>query len=359
MDALNGGVLLETDEGVWLRQDPGLAAGARRAAAAVADRLGMGAGRKAELELAVTEVATNLARHADDGAMLLRTVSCGSRTGLELLAVDSGPGMVDLAASMADGVTSRGTLGIGLGAVARMADSLDIHSVRGRGTVLNARFWPVRTAGGDGARPGSPESVVAGLTRPLSGETACGDGWAARLDPGDPRTPAGARPAILVMLCDGLGHGPLAAMAAQKAVAAFRGSRLGEPAALLGLLHGALAGTRGAAAAVARIEPQAGRVVFSGVGNVSAFVVDGDGRSALLSAPGIVGHQMPRTRTFEQRLSQGAALVMHSDGLTERWDHLAAPGLLAHGPAVIAGYLLREAGVRRDDASILVARAPR
>jgi hypothetical protein len=68
---------------------------------------------------------------------------------------------------------------------------------------------------------------VTGVTRPISGEEVCGDTWAARLDETDPDAqggPGAADPAILLMLCDGLGHGPLAAAAATRAKAAFRRS---------------------------------------------------------------------------------------------------------------------------------------
>ena len=355
MDALTAGVLLESGDCVWIPQEPSLPTRARRAAAALADRIGMGAQRTAEVELAVTELATNLIRHARDGALLMRVLSTAGSAAVEVLAVDCGPGMRDPADFLADGVSSAGTLGIGLGIVARMADSFDVHSTPGHGTVLAARFWPVRTRAAD--PPGRDEPAVAGVTRPISGETVCGDAWAARLDPGDrPDAARPAPPALLVMLCDGLGHGPLAALAAQQAVAAFRVSRHGRPAEILAELHTALSGTRGAAMAVARIEPQAERLSFSGVGNISAFLIGADSRVALLSAPGIVGHQMPKPRTFEQPLPAGGALVLHSDGLTERWDHRALPGLLDHSPVVVAGQLLREAGVRRDDAAVVVAK---
>lgn len=360
MDALTTAVLLESEDCAWIRQDPSLPTQARRAASSLAGRIGMGAERTAEVELAVTEVATNLIRHARDGAMLLRVVSTPDSAAVELLAVDSGPGMSDLAAHLADGFSSAGTLGIGLGIVARMADAFDIHSARGRGTVLAARFWPVRTPAG--ATPGRTEPVAAGITRPLSGESVCGDAWAARLDPGGTMdggaqgSAGSASPALLVMLCDGLGHGPLAALASQQAVTTFRASRHRQPAAILAELHAALSGTRGAATAVARIEPDRANVSFCGVGNISAFLLGEYGRTALLSAPGIVGHQMPKTRTFEQPLPARGALVMHSDGLTERWELTALPGLLNRSPVVVAGQLLREAGARRDDAAVVVAK---
>ncbi|MCX4238458.1 ATP-binding SpoIIE family protein phosphatase [Streptomyces sp. NPDC020707] len=334
----------------WFRDGVSLAVTARGAASTLARRVGLSSHRSAEVALAVTEAATNIQRHADDGALLLRVVRAGDQAGVEFLTVDSGPGMTDVPAALADGTSSAGTLGIGLGAVSRLADQFDLHSVPGRGTVMAARFWP-RTAGAPAVVTSPELSTVGGVTRPISGETACGDAWAVRTDD---RDGAGDRPAILVMLCDGLGHGPLAARASQAAVRAFHETRDLSPAGALGAVHLALRGTRGGAVAVARIEPAAGRLLYCGIGNVSGFLVGDGARRALLSAPGIVGAHMRRLRTFEEPLPAHGALVMHSDGLTERWDHAALPGLLHHTPLVMAGQLLREAGGRRDDAGVVV-----
>ncbi|WP_413759376.1 ATP-binding SpoIIE family protein phosphatase [Streptomyces sp. MMBL 11-3] len=336
----------------WFRDGASLAVTARGAATTLARRLGFSTHRAAEIGLAVTEAATNVQRHADDGALLLRVVRSGDQAGVEFLTVDSGPGMADVPAALADGTSSAGTLGIGLGAVARLADHFDLHSVPGRGTVMAARFWP-RTVDGRSVVTSPGPAPVDGVTRPISGETVCGDAWAARTTGADG---TGRDPALLVMLCDGLGHGPLAARASQAAVKAFHAAGDLGPEGVLTAVHRALQGTRGGAVAVARIEPAAGRLLYCGIGNVSGFLVGGHGRRALLSAPGIVGAQMRRLRTFEEPLPEHGALVMHSDGLTERWDHAALPGLLNHSPQVVAGHLLREAGVRRDDASVMVVK---
>ncbi|CAM5403043.1 PPM-type phosphatase domain-containing protein OS=Streptomyces alboniger OX=132473 GN=CP975_04240 PE=4 SV=1 [Streptomyces alboniger] len=347
---MTGGTVLDVEDVQWFRDGESLAAASRGAAAALARRLGLSAHRAAEVALAVTEAATNVRRHAEDGALLLRVVRTEEQAGVEFLTVDAGPGMTDVAAALADGSSTAGTLGIGLGAVSRLADHFDLHSVPGRGTVMGAQFWP-RSVDGRAVveHPGS--ALVSGVTRPISGETVCGDAWAVRTVPA---ADAKDRPTVLLMLCDGLGHGPLAARASQAAVKAFHAARDLTPESVLDDVHRALRGTRGGAVAVARVEPAAGRVLYCGIGNVSGFLLSHGGRKALLSAPGIVGGQMRRIRTFEEPLSKGSALVMHSDGLTERWDPRSLPGLLQHSPLVVAGQLLREAGTRRDDASVVV-----
>ncbi|QMU70534.1 ATP-binding SpoIIE family protein phosphatase [Streptacidiphilus sp. P02-A3a] len=380
--------LLEGAEVTWFRE----LSAARGAAAALARRMGLDEQRAGQVALAVSEAATNLDKHAVDGTLLLRAVRDAEQAGVEFLAVDSGPGMSDVPDAMLDGSSSTGTLGIGLGAVARLADVFDIHSIPGRGTVLAARFWPrnhaERAAGGH-TRPEEP--VADGVTRPISGEQQCGDAWAAKVDHGPtaaeaaperqvrtvpgggavdwasltatrpvstawPAPRPGEGSAVLVMLCDGLGHGPLAALAAEAAVRAFRDSRSSMPEQVVQDIHRALRGTRGAALAVARIEPQAGRLLFCGIGNIAATLLGHDSRVGLMSHPGIVGHQMRSMRTFEQPLPPGSALVMHTDGLTERWSRDTLPGLLLHSPVVMAAQLLREAGIRHDDAGVVVAK---
>ncbi|MFE9681222.1 ATP-binding SpoIIE family protein phosphatase [Streptomyces sp. NPDC006285] len=352
MGAVNTALTLAGEDVAWFRDGPSLAVSARGAAATLARRLGLSGHRSAEIALAVTEAATNLQRHAEDGALLLRVVRSGDQAGMEFLTVDAGPGMANVPAALADGNSSAGTLGIGLGAVARLADHFDLHSLPDRGTVLAAQFWP-RTADGRPVVASAGSSRADGVTRPISGETVCGDAWAVR---SVAAAGPGQRPAILAMLCDGLGHGPLAARASQAAVKAFHATGDLGPDGVLNAVHAALRGTRGGAVAVARIEPDAGRVRYCGIGNVSGFLVGGGGRKALLSAPGIVGSHMRRLRTFEEPLPEDGALVMHSDGLTERWDHGNLPGLLHHTPLVMAGQLLREAGARRDDASVVVVK---
>lgn len=340
---MNDSLVIEAGDVHWLRADVALAAAARRQAAQLARRLCFSEERVARIELCVTEMATNLLKHAHDGSLALRVVRTAGRAAVECLSLDNGPGIHDLDRALLDGTSTAGSLGIGMGAIGRLADVHGVHSLSGRGTIVLARFWD------DGRAPAAGPVEAGGLTRPISGEQMCGDTWAVRT--------AGAHgpDALLLMMCDGLGHGPLAARAAERAAAAFRESTRTSPADVLQEVHLRLRGTRGAAVAVALIDVAARRVRLSGSGNVTAVVATADARHGLPSTPGIVGAHMGRPRTFEAAFAPGACLVVHTDGLSDRWRPTDFPGLFAQDPVVTAAQILNQAAIRRDDAGVVVA----
>jgi anti-sigma regulatory factor (Ser/Thr protein kinase) len=328
------------DGGVWFRvEEPGTASAVRRAAERLAAELAMPERRIADLSIVAAEAAGNLTKHADQGTILVRVVRAADQAGVELIAVDSGPGMADVAYAIGDGHSTAGTLGIGLGAILRQASRWDLHSVPGKGTVLSVQVWPdvVPEAG-----------WAAGLTRPLAGETACGDAFAVREIDGRRQ----------LLLSDGLGHGGLASAASHEAVRGFLRAPAVPPAQVVEALHRTLGHTRGAALAVAEPDPSAGVVRYAGLGNISGTVLAPDGsRRGMVSMPGIAGHQRRQIREYDYPFAPGSILVMHTDGLVDRWNLTDYPGLITRTPEVIAATLLRDAGTRRDDAGVLVARS--
>ncbi|MEU8244501.1 SpoIIE family protein phosphatase [Actinoplanes missouriensis] len=326
-------------EGVWFRVEEAVTAAAvRRAAERLASDLGMPDRRVADLSIVAAEAAGNLVKHADQGFILVRAVRTPEHAGVEIIALDSGPGIADVDRAIGDGHSTAGTLGIGLGAILRQASCWDMYSQPGRGTVLAVQVWP--------DAPPAP-GWVAGLTRPIPGETVSGDAYAVRQD-GDRRQ---------VLVCDGLGHGGLAAAASHEAVRTFLSGAFAPPAATVDALHRALNHTRGAALAVAELDTSAGLVRYAGLGNIAGTVLAPDGtRRGMISMPGIAGHQRRQVREYDYPLVPGAVVLMHTDGVVDRWNPSDYPGLLTRSPEVIAATVLRDAGTRRDDAGVLVAR---
>jgi anti-sigma regulatory factor (Ser/Thr protein kinase) len=316
---------------------------ARRVAAALATELGFGETRVAEIEIAVTELGTNLHKHAREGVLLVRSVRAVEEAAVEVVAIDSGPGMANIEEAMRDGRSSTGTLGVGLGAVTRLADACSVLSEPGAGTIVSARFHRRR-----GTPAELPGEAAAGITRPIDGEDVCGDSYAVCDEDGR----------IRLMMCDGSGHGPLAAWASQAAVRSFHDDRSGGPAEILARIHAAMRGTRGGAVAVADIDLERRTVLFAGLGNIAGSVVADGRKHGMVSVPGIAGYQARTIKTFDYALPEGAVVVLHSDGLTERWSPENRDRLFGRDPLSIAAALLRDAGVRKDDAGVLVARPP-
>lgn len=334
-------VMVAVEDVEWIVVEETTASGqVRRSATALAQRLGFSEHRTGEIAIAVTELATNLHKHATQGLVLLRVrrdVDCAA---LEIVVIDSGPGIADLSALSQDGRSTVGTLGIGLGAAMRLATWFDGYSLPGRGTVIVATFWPAEAPI---ARP-----TFAALTRAMGGEFVCGDAFAERNDAG----------ISTFLLADGLGHGQLAAIASREAVRAFLAEDGGDPrpAETLRRLDSVLRITRGAAAAVVRIDYASRMLTFAGVGNIAVWIDDGERRRGLSSNPGIVGNNTKIIREVDVAIEPHALVIMHSDGLNNKWDLLAYPGLHQRDPHLIAATLMRDAAIRHDDASVVVAR---
>lgn len=328
------------DDMRWLPVEAAGAVGAvRRVATGLGERLGLPESRLAELAIVTTELASNLHKHADEGTVLVRSLRRADSAGVGLVAVDAGPGMADVVRAVRDGHSTSGTLGIGLGAIGRQASWWDVYSLPGAGTVMAVEVWSGGTV---------VPQWADGLIRPIAGEAVSGDTFAVRS--------LGARAQLMVS--DGLGHGPLAAAASRVAADAFRAAPGAGPAEIVEHLHRALGRTRGAAVMVAELDPAADLVRAAGLGNVAGFVLAPGVRRQLVTLPGIAGHQRPRVREFAYPLPSGAMVVLHSDGMTDRWDADRYPGLLWHSPVVVAAVLLRDGGSRRDDAGVLVAKVP-
>jgi anti-sigma regulatory factor (Ser/Thr protein kinase) len=293
----------------------------------------------------VTEAAGNIIKHARNGQVVISPIRAADQRGLEILALDRGPGVADLPRCFEDGYSTAGTSGSGLGAIARLASAFDAHSATGVGTAVLARIWP---ASPPRSPLGEPMELGA-VSLPYPGEEQCGDHWAMEEQPG--RT--------LLMVADGLGHGILAAEAARAATRIFTANAHRRPAAILEAVHVAIRSTRGAAVAVAEINRDLREVRYAGVGNISGAIVTGENRGNLVSHNGIVGHQARKFQEFVYAWPDQALLVMHSDGLGTQWRVGDYRGLFGRDPSLIAGVLYRDFTRGRDDVTVVVACEPR
>ncbi|MGK5500357.1 SpoIIE family protein phosphatase [Streptomyces sp. URMC 125] len=285
-----------------------------------------------------SELAGNLVKHATGGTVFVQLLPHGE--GVEITAVDRGPGIPDLDRSLADGyTTATGSLGAGLGAVRRIASEFAIRTHPGSGTLVNARLTVPGAVRPARWRTGS-------VCLPAQEERYCGDACAVA-ETGD---------SLTALVVDGLGHGVSAAEAARSALRSFRTAPDRPLDDVLASLHRALRHTRGAAAGVLRLHSD--RAEYCGIGNVRAVVLSGgEIGHRMAGQPGIVGWNVPTPRTRTVALGPGAGVVLHSDGIESRWSHNPPTFLLRLPPPLLAAALAHRHRRIRDDATVLAVQA--
>lgn len=312
---------------------------ARRVALALASRLGFKETERGKVGIVVTEIANNLVQHTEGGVVLLRAIEQSDAIGIEVLSLDRGSGMADVEECLQDGFSTAKTPGNGLGAVRRLSSLFEIYSVPDQGTALLVQLWS--------SIPPLETSLEVGVVcLPKSGETVSGDDWATQID----------RHRSVLLVADGLGHGPDAANAAAKAVRSFEEHQHRSPAAIVEAAHAALRTTRGAAVAIAELDLERSTVRFAGIGNIAASIFSYTEQHRLVSYNGTVGHEIRKIQEFSYPWTENGLLILHSDGLSTQWRLDRYPGLRQKHSSLIAGVLYRDFNRDRDDVTVLVAK---
>lgn len=317
----------------------------RRGGAALARALQFDETSAGQLALLITEAATNIVKHAGRGEILLRSLHQRDQAGVELsgvevIAIDNGPGIYNLHLKMEDGNSTAGTYGIGLGAVRRLSHEFDIYTQPDRGTALWMTIW-------SGEQKPTPVFwQIGAICIPIEGESVCGDNWAI----------AASERTLTLVIADGLGHGIGAAHASDAAVALAPQYADQLPSVVLQKAHSALQGTRGAAVAVSKFDPDNTKIHFAGVGNISVCIFYSEHSRHLLSHNGIVGSNLRKLQEFSERWESDALFVAHTDGINTRWNINDYLGLRDRHPGLIAAVIYRDFSRRRDDATVVVVR---
>ncbi|MCB2198341.1 SpoIIE family protein phosphatase [bacterium] len=308
--------------------------------------IGMGERDIAEIDIVIRELLNNIISHGGKtGHVTISHLTEHSSSSLVLDVVDHGPGFKDFDNALLDGVSGTGSMGGGLPSVRRFAERVELVRSGPAGSHLRVVKRAAFTTEQEN------NWVFALFTRPHPGESECGDaGTMIRQDD-----------TILLVLADGLGHGPKAAEASRKAVeVANNNHRLPLPD-LVKVLHSELARTRGSALSLARIYPEHSRIDWLGLGNVSGSlfrpgVDSSESHQVFANYNGTIGVQLGAYRTIQYTYQKGDWLVLSTDGLTQRWQDVfySSP---TRTPHTIGREVLRVSSRKNDDSAILIGRS--
>jgi anti-sigma regulatory factor (Ser/Thr protein kinase)/serine/threonine protein phosphatase PrpC len=307
---------------------------ARCAAFDLAAALGFDNSRCEEISLAVTELGTNLLRHASGGTITVTSVETDSRRGIRVESQDAGPGIADIERALTDGYSTAGGLGMGLGTVNRLMDELDFYP----GKPCHRWLRPAKSLAFD-------RRLAFGVaTRPRRHYDENGDAFLIKQ----------WEDHALVGVIDGLGHGPFAHRASQ-AARQYLETHFDQP--LEKLFRGtgrACRATRGVVMALSLFDFTRNVVRIANVGNIEVLLLEPAGLTSPILRRGIVGLNAPEAVVTEFPWTPKSVLILHSDGLSPRGNRSQFAPAANETVSKTAQRLLLAFGKPEDDATVVV-----
>jgi len=292
-----------------------------------------------EIDIIVAELVSNLVKHAGGGQLLVKLVEEYQIQGIEIISIDNGRGMTDVTRMVADGVSTKNTLGHGLGAIKRLSDFFQVYSQKDWGTVMLIRVFNENLP--FFKKPPKTEVKFVVVAKP--GEKECGDGFY-HVTKDDH---------VRLFLGDGLGHGPEAAKAVNKAIEIFDECTETDPVEIIRIIDRSVRKTRGLVATVALFDLNEKIWKICGVGNIATKINGPTFSKSYLAYNGIVGVNLPRTLNAQEiGYEKEQNLVMCSDGLKSRWDTIKYPTIFRYDLSILSASLLKDFARNTDDMSV-------
>lgn len=293
-----------------------------------------------EIDIIVSEMTSNLFKHATGGEILFGNFSDDDEY-VEIISIDNGPGMSDPIRMINDGISSTNTLGHGLGSIKRLSDKFDLYSQKGWGTIALSRVYK-KSLLNSKRPPVDIRSVI--VAKP--GETLSGDGSYYKI----------SGESLKLLVADGLGHGPEANRAVNEAVNAFKACPANSPIEIIQYIHTSIKKTRGIVGTVALFNFKSKRWSIAGIGNISTKLLNPLGYRNYMSYNGIMGHNIPNSMKEQEFSSEDfQQMILCSDGLKTRWEP-KFPSINKYDLSVLAAALYKDYARKTDDMSVVVAK---
>jgi anti-sigma regulatory factor (Ser/Thr protein kinase)/serine/threonine protein phosphatase PrpC len=317
----------------------------------IASQVGFDATSIEELAVVISELVTNLVKHAGGGKITITSLDANGRVGIQIESDDDGAGIANFEQAMTDGFSTAGSLGYGLGTVNRLMDRMDIATSPEKGFHLICQRWLRTTAFNQSQIP----LDIGVATRPKLGFEDNGDSFVIKH----------WGQSVLTGVIDGLGHGNLAHYAAETA-RNYVETHYDQPMARIfsGVAHDCRA-TRGVVMALARFDflqpttPEEGppfHLTYANIGNVECRVLNSPQPVNLILRRGVLGGVAPNPVINESPWHNGNIMVLHSDGLTTRWRWEDFPDLGEQSAAITSQKLIQALAKEEDDATVLVVK---
>ncbi|QLG29877.1 ATP-binding protein (plasmid) [Halorarum halophilum] len=295
-----------------------------------------------EIVLVVHELASNIVKHANEGTITLIPQNLDERTGIEIRASDSGPGIDDVDKAVVDGYSTADSLGGGLGAVHRLMDDVVINSreEQNTGVQIVATWWNRATS----PDQSTPPLEVGAATRAMPGHELNGDAFLIEHETTQ----------TLVGVIDGLGHGQLAHQASRTAKQYVRAHSTQSLADLFAGVEQACHKSRGVVMLLARFDWDTDQVTLGSVGNISIRVCNSSTTPYLVPKRGVLGGNAPMPTIQEWNWDPASVIVVHSDGLRSDWQCEEFEFGDDCSVTDTAAELLQSLSTQDDDATVLV-----
>lgn len=310
---------------------------------AITQRLGVNNLKRENILLVASELVSNNVKHAKGRGMVQLWQQPGHI--LDLLSLDYGPGIANLAAAEEDGYSTVQTLGKGLGAIRRLSDESYIYTQprqpelqkKWSGTAILARFYLDKKC-----KEASSGFKFGLYSRSLSDERYNGD-------------------RIYLQRCgemlrwlhlDGLGHGEEAQAATANLASLL--ANMDSPESILASVNQQLNTTRGAVAITGAINLSNQTMRLSGVGDMSAHIYNQEQVQQISFAPGILGREHRSLAEVRSDFSKKSVIITASDGIRRNWGADNFVGLFNQHPQLIAYTLGNIMGRISDDQSLCV-----
>jgi anti-sigma regulatory factor (Ser/Thr protein kinase) len=298
--------------------------------------------RTGEIDIVISEMCSNLIKHAKKGELLYRLSTEEEQPVFEVICIDNGPGIKDISHSMKDGVSTKSTLGQGMGSITRLSNFSQFYSLPDWGTIAYSKFY-----NNPDYKTPQAKVLVRCINLAKPGEKVSGDGMHVRL----------LNDRAMILMGDGLGHGEHAKDAVDKAIDAFKTSMNGDPSELIRELNVHLKKTRGMVATIAVLNYETRQWELCGVGNISTRLQRGLEYKNYICNNGIIGLNIPtRLENNILEAEKFQQLILCSDGIKTRWELMRYPSILKYDPMILAAVIYKDHARQTDDMTILIVK---